>query len=175
MVAYPHPADPRFKDWSGQKINDWIIISYQGGRKWLCQCVCGAEHIRQPSALENSCRECKHQRMRKPASSVQYHTHKGQAKLRGKAWAIDKAYFIKLIEEQEYKCKLTDLPIQFGNSAIDYQHGGSTASLDRINSASDYRDGNLQWVHKDINRMKMDFTQERFIELCHLITAHQKK
>lgn len=29
-----------------------------------------------------------------------------------------------------------------------------------------YVDGNVQWVHKDVNFMKSDLEQSRFIDLC---------
>ena len=44
-----------------------------------------------------------------------------------------------------------------------------TASLDRIDPTKGYIEGNIQWVHKDVNRMKMDFTETRFLELVNLI------
>jgi len=45
-----------------------------------------------------------------------------------------------------------------------------TASLDRIDSTKNYTIDNIQWVHKDVNKMKMDFSQEYFIEMCRLVT-----
>jgi len=48
----------------------------------------------------------------------------------------------------------------------------TTASLDRINNDLGYIEGNVQWVHKDVNRMKWAFTQDRFLELCCLITEN---
>ena len=44
--------------------------------------------------------------------------------------------------------------------------GQGTASLDRIDSSKGYVKGNVQWVHKDINKMKTDFEQSIFIKLC---------
>ena len=45
----------------------------------------------------------------------------------------------------------------------------TTASLDRIDSLLGYTIDNVQWVHKDINRIKFDMSQCRFVELCCLI------
>jgi hypothetical protein len=42
----------------------------------------------------------------------------------------------------------------------------TTASLDRIDSSKGYIEGNLQWVHKDVNIMKMDLSQVEFIDYC---------
>lgn len=71
----------------------------------------------------------------------------------------------ELYESQSRKCALTDIPIYFETEeGIEDELG--TASLDRIDSNLGYFIGNLQWVHKDVNCIKMDLTQERFIELC---------
>ena len=73
-----------------------------------------------------------------------------------------------LFLEQDRKCALTGLDIVFGPR----DKGGNTASLDRIDSTKGYIKGNVQWVHKDINRMKFDLNQERFIELCKKVTEY---
>ena len=49
-----------------------------------------------------------------------------------------------------------------------------TASLDRIDSSKGYVPGNIQCVHKDINALKTDFSEERFLELIHMIAAHDQ-
>jgi hypothetical protein len=41
-----------------------------------------------------------------------------------------------------------------------------TASLDRIDNSKGYIVGNVWWVHKDINTMKMDFPLEQFRSYC---------
>lgn len=43
-------------------------------------------------------------------------------------------------------------------------------------SKPDYANDNVQWVHKDVNYMKMDLTQEEFIKYCKLIAkANENK
>lgn len=42
----------------------------------------------------------------------------------------------------------------------------TTASLDRIDNTKGYLEDNVQFVHKDINRMKWAHSQQYFIELC---------
>lgn len=64
---------------------------------------------------------------------------------------------------QNKKCALCDENIVFSRSL---RSGTQTASLDRINSKLGYIKGNIQWVHKDINRLKMAMPQEKFIDLC---------
>lgn len=42
-------------------------------------------------------------------------------------------------------------------------------SIDRIDSSVGYVEGNMQWVHKDVNRMKQEFSESYFIETCRLV------
>ena len=35
--------------------------------------------------------------------------------------------------------------------------------------------GNVQWVHKDINKMKMDLNIQDFITYCNIISSFNKK
>lgn len=71
-----------------------------------------------------------------------------------------------LFEKQERKCAMTGL----GLTLRGYGKPPGTASVDRIDSSKGYTKDNIQWVHKDVNKMKMDFTKEYFIEVCRLIT-----
>ncbi len=49
-----------------------------------------------------------------------------------------------------------------------------TASLDRIDSSKGYTIDNIQWIHKDINRMKNKFNQQYFVEMCSKIHMYNK-
>jgi len=78
--------------------------------------------------------------------------------------------------KQNRKCALTDLDIGF------YPRGGprntkllQTASLDRIDSKQGYIIGNIQWLHKDINKMKWEKTQKEFVNYCHMIVNKDNK
>jgi len=66
--------------------------------------------------------------------------------------------------EQDKKCALTNLDIEMG----------TTASLDRIDSSKGYINGNIQWLHKNVNQMKWDLNQSHFISLCELIVENNK-
>ncbi len=41
--------------------------------------------------------------------------------------------------------------------------------IDRIDSSIDYLEDNVQWVHKDVNRMKLEFSVKYLRYLCTLI------
>lgn len=77
-------------------------------------------------------------------------------------------YLWNLFLEQDKKCALTNLELKFATSRrIDPIQ---TASLDRIDSKRGYIEGNVQWLHKDINYMKRTYSQEHFIKMCNLVT-----
>ena len=46
-------------------------------------------------------------------------------------------------------------------------------SLDRIDSSKGYTKDNVQWLHKDVNNLKMDFDQKEFLEWCKKIVKHK--
>jgi hypothetical protein len=99
---------------------------------------------------------------------------KGGAKARGIKFDIDINTVWQLFIAQHCKCELTGLEIALSRSTRQYKIQEQTASLDRIDSTKGYVLGNVQWVHKDVNRMKNAFTQERFIEVCNLVSKlHQ--
>ena len=50
-----------------------------------------------------------------------------------------------------------------------------TASLDRIDSTRGYTVDNIQWIHKDLNRMKWNLPNDYFINICTLVANHNKK
>jgi hypothetical protein len=89
-------------------------------------------------------------------------------------------YWIDMTQEEAYEifknqnglCKFTKLPISFLDK--NGQRKSKTASLDRIDNSKGYNKGNAQWVHKTINMMKRDFSENEFIELCRLVSEYNK-
>jgi hypothetical protein len=55
----------------------------------------------------------------------------------------------------------------------EHMAGGTTASVDRIDSSKGYIKGNVQWVHKTINKMKWGYSQGEFIEFCEAVVKHK--
>lgn len=72
-----------------------------------------------------------------------------------------------LYEQQGRLCALSGLPIYFAARFNDSQ----TASLDRIDSSKGYVIDNVQWVHKDINKMKNSYDQNYFVSLCKAVAV----
>jgi DNA adenine methylase len=75
--------------------------------------------------------------------------------------------------KQNGKCALSGTDIEFARTKQEYLQGKTTASLDRINSSSGYTKNNVQWVHKWINKMKSNHSQERFLSLCANVCNYQ--
>jgi hypothetical protein len=86
-------------------------------------------------------------------------SYKANAKKRKLKFSVSPKYLWKILERQNFRCALSNLPIVMVRES-------PTASLDRIDSSKGYIRGNIQWLHKDINFLKQNCTQERFIELC---------
>lgn len=95
---------------------------------------------------------------------------KRSAKSRGILFNIDKKYVWDLFLQQNKQCILSGLNINFGHNTLK-----TTASLDRIDSTKGYIKGNVQWVHKDINKMKWNFEEKYFIDLCEKIYLNKKE
>jgi hypothetical protein len=76
-------------------------------------------------------------------------------------------YIWDLFEKQGGKCRYTKRDLFFPQSVVN--KNTQTASLDRIDSNKGYIKGNVQWVHKEVNQMKWNFPEKRFIELCTLV------
>jgi hypothetical protein len=58
--------------------------------------------------------------------------------------------------------------------AVKDKVGQRYGSFDRIDSGQDYTLGNVQWVHKVVNRMKMDLGEDEFLKWCGLVVNHKE-
>lgn len=153
-----------------------LPISRGTSRRFLCQCDCGNKkevflnHLKRNNIRSCGCIHPKKEKHYKwtgiedmPGSVHAKIVSNARGKGRGAVDIdINMQDIFDLYVKQDRKCALTRLPIEF---KVPY-----TASLDRIDSNKGYLKGNIQWVHKDVNRMKNVFSQERFIEICNLIS-----
>ena len=105
-----------------------------------------------------------------------YWYFKNNAKRRNISWSEELTikYLYELLLKQNKKCALTGLDIDLtesrNNSNVAFKF--MTASLDRIDSSKGYEPNNVQWVHKHINKMKNNFKEDYFIDMCKLIINH---
>ena len=93
------------------------------------------------------------------------HKYKANAELRSIEWNVSFDYLADLLIEQDFKCALTGFP-------IDAMNLNNNASLDRIDSSKGYVEGNLQWVLSEVNMMKQQYSQDRFIEICKAVSIN---
>ena len=110
-----------------------------------------------------------------------YGYFKNVARRRSIPFEVDIDYLWELAISQNEKCALSGIPITFPDSSGMGKVSGNfshttiganqfQASLDRIDSSKGYVEGNVQWLHKDLNIMKNKFSQEQFIYFCKCVS-----
>jgi transposase len=148
-----------------------------GTRLWECKCECGT--IKEipthkiKSGEVKSCGKCG--RKKRDPNDYPYgeitigfwNNIKRNALCRNLEFDITIEFIWELFLKQDRKCALTDIEIRM--PSIIYSDRVATydaASLDRIDSSKGYIKENVQWVHKYINYMKQDLSEEEFIFFC---------
>jgi len=100
---------------------------------------------------------------------------KRKAKERNYEFNVSSEELWELFEKQEGRCALSGEPITL-STTIDKNHNldrtNHTASLDRINNSKGYTIDNVQWVHKTVNLMRRQYTQEEYVSWCKKVAEH---
>lgn len=187
------------EDLVGKTIGGFLVISklengYRGRVFWGCRCInCNEDiiHRIRDDRLKNNVAGC-------PSCTYRNNAKNVKSGNKSKCWKgtkdISKTYFNnlkrgckrqtrtlkfslsldylqELLELQNYKCALSNVDL-ITHSTASRNSTESTISLDRIDSTQGYVEGNVQWVHKNINLMKFNLNQKNFIELCGLVWGH---
>ena len=175
-------------------ISDDAIISKDQKVKYKVECSCGHQQFIRAYFIESgrqtSCKSCSSKRAFNKAllegkmvgfikpkhegvgdfTKTVYSYFKNNGKRRSIPWSKELTieFLYELLLKQDRKCALTGVNIELTEKRKDSNINFSkmTASLDRIDSDIGYTPTNIQWVHKDINRLKWAFKQDYFIELC---------
>jgi hypothetical protein len=100
-----------------------------------------------------------------------FNQFKAGAELRGLIWNLSLDDLADLYEEQKQRCALTDLDIAFPLVGHPQK---ALASIDRIDSNVGYTIENIQWVHKDVNLMKQNLSEDILLKLCKQIVEYKK-
>ena len=108
-------------------------------------------------------------------SGSYWYSLQNSSKKRNLEFTITQQYLEQIYKEQDGCCAITGLKLRMPTSPHKRSRQETDASLDRIDSKLGYIPGNVQWVHKDVNRIKWAFRQERLLELCVLTVNHAKK
>lgn len=177
----------RYKDITGKTFDQWKVLcrdeekSTSDSNYWLVQCSCGSVKSLHLSSLmtgaSKRCVKCSNNLPDKISKKLT-----GYKEITGSYWSSVKAgarwrnidfditieYAWGIFLKQKGFCALSneEITLSKGN-----QKG--TASLDRIDSKNGYVPGNIQWVHKDVNRIKQYYKEEYFLGLCDKISKHQ--
>lgn len=154
---------------------------------YICRCDCTQEvEIIRTNLITNHTLSCGCKKRRCRSKNP---TWKGFGEISGRIWyhikchaktrslpflvTIEKAW--EVYQAQEGKCALTGLPIHLKTFKKDGKYcEWKTASLDRIDNKKGYVDGNIQWVHKNINSMRSSLPLDVFIGFCKLIAEKNK-
>ncbi len=155
----------------GDRFDMLTVIAFEGSgrlRRAVCQCDCGGPLKRlRPNSLP-------YQRTNNCGCIVSTYGGFGELSLtkfsrvrrgaaeRGIPFDLTIEFLWSLYQKQGGRCALTGVPIALSRHAA----VRDVASVDRIDSSGAYEPGNVQWVHKQVNAMKMALTEERFIEIC---------
>lgn len=140
--------------------------------RWNCKCKCGTKKVvwsaNMLSGLSRSCGCSKNKPGRinpnwKGYAGIgqrKYGEIQSGARRRNIPFSLSIMYLWRLFLNQNKLCALSGVPLEMN----------SNASLDRVDNNLGYSRGNVQWVHKDINYMKQDFSQIEFLNYCRLVT-----
>jgi hypothetical protein len=185
------------------KFGSWKVIKFAGRKGkgqiayWTCQCDCGFITDIVGTSLTNGsstrCRTCSNIKNNQNPEKIEkvraiklansqrnpFYVMLKQAESKLKRGSrvlefnVSVDYITKLFYEQKGQCALSGREISLAKEHFWHKNGGTTASLDRINSSKGYIEGNLQWVHKDFQFMKSDLGQQEFLDMCVEVAKHQ--
>jgi hypothetical protein len=189
------PAIYKNKDVTGTIFGGYLVNGLDGhkydvdGHKnhklWSVTCIhCKKHFIAQAQHIINSkygCMDCKGDFMSSknsvhwvggeyvPGFFVSKIKHAAIRKSRTIDFDLSFEYLDQLWTLQKGRCAYTNEELWFGRSKV-----SGSASLDRIDSKLGYIEGNVQFVHKDVNIMKWDLSDKRFLDICEKITKNRR-
>lgn len=169
---------------NGRTFGKWKVIREIGRSKngrdilWLCQCECERQSNVKASYLANGyskqCDYCnKHSKKYYETNSVPEQFWKQilrNSKKRSIKINISPEDAYKKFQDQRGQCALSGILLEFPKYAGDWKNKQNLPSLDRIDNNHGYEIDNIQWIHKDVNRMKNTHDQNYFIDICKKIS-----
>ena len=168
------------------QLTPFEYIGRKEGRSWYnCKCDCGKIFvIHSCSLISGNTQSCGCTSRKKGKNNkfwngyeeitkTLFDSYRKGAIRRGLEFNISIKDMWNQFIKQNKKCCLTGLDIVFAPTRDrDLER---TASLDRIDSKKGYILENIQWVHKDLNSMKWNFSEDYFIGICKLIVNNIDK
>jgi len=178
----------KLKDITGQRFGRLVVIEkcskYPSGRaKWKLLCDCGkyafAPYNNLNSGGVTSCgcykKETNFDMKWKGIGSLgmdHFNSIRRGAVSRNIDFIINLEYASALFDNQERRCALSGRAITLSSNRKRLK---PTASLDRIDNNLGYVEGNVQWVHRDINIAKNKINNQEFIRLCGEVANNKKE
>jgi hypothetical protein len=161
----------------GQKFGELEVLEFDcinsdGNSKFKCKCSCGrivsmlGIHLRREN---KKCKTCCIRKYVGEVSGVYFSSLKHSAIKRGISVEITQKDIWDKFIEQDRKCALSKIELTWKDG---YKDKLGTASVDRKDSKIGYTKDNIQIVHKDINKMKNNLTEEYFIDLCRKVAEN---
>ena len=176
-------AGKSFIDMKNKRVGNLLVLervdSKNSSAMWKCECDCGNTSYVSGGDLRfktKSCRECSNKsayRGYEEISSSYITNIKKGAIIRFLDYNVTEEYLWDLFINQNKKCALSGVDISFSRQFSE-DCKGQSASLDRIDSSIGYIEGNVQWVHKRINKLKNNFSENDLINMCISIIKHKK-
>lgn len=153
---------------SKKYIKNYIVF-------WELECDCGNRYLSCTGSLRSgNCKSCGciqadfakniNWAGYKDIPKTYFNDITNKAKKRNIIIDIDIEYIWSVFIQQDRKCALSGIDLFFTKGKL-----RGNASLDRIDNNNGYIKNNVQWLHKDINRMKSNFNQDYFLTLCRKI------
>jgi hypothetical protein len=157
-----------------KRFGKLVVLSKEGVTKWRaslwrCKCDCGKEKLVRGRLLivgETKSCGCLHSTGYEEISGTYIGQVKSNARRRGLEYNLSHEYIWNLYIVQNKKCVISGVDIKFGNN---YKGIEFTASLDRIDSSKGYIEGNVRWLHKTVNLLKSNYSDEEFLKWVNII------
>lgn len=169
-------------DLTGKTFNNGTVLElshkYNGYKFWLLKCNCGKNYTaKTESLISNNTKSCGCLNKR---TGKEHPRYKGYEEITGDYWnklkrgaknrnlhfSIQIEFAWELYLKQKKQCALSGWSLIMGRKK-------QTASLDRIDSKKPYTEDNIQWVHKDINRIKQNYKEDYLFEICKSIIKYR--
>jgi hypothetical protein len=161
---------------AGYSVNNFTIIKEverckRNRRQWLCLCRCGNQKVCAQFQVGNPSSTCCQKCFPRGSNHVFWQGFKDLSgsfisnvlkkdRKQGLISDIDAKYCWELLNEQEYKCALSGMPIAVYDK---------TASIDRIDNSYGHVRGNIRWTHVDVNYIKNKMSDDELLQICSLI------
>lgn len=167
------------KDLVGLRFGRLTVNKHAGKNKynssiWECSCSCGTAKLVDRNCLAaGGIRSCGCITTRRFYCGLPvryfYQIEKG-AISRGLSFSITPKFLWDLFLEQGGRCWFTNRELRF--ELCKRKLALQTASLDRLDPSKGYSEDNVKWVHKQVNRCKMDKTEAEFRDWCEKIAKN---